>query len=81
MDSALLMILSRVEATARSGRHIVRTQDDSGMTAAEWWTIVAPALELDTDDGDSVASASPDHALTSGLDTILEGIQANRDHH
>lgn len=94
MDSALSMILSHVEATARSSRHIVRTQDDSGMSDAEWWAIVAPALEQVMDDGDLVvsarvgaavgeqfqaASASPDHALMFGLDTILDGIQANLD--
>lgn len=94
MDSALAMILSHVEATARSSRHIVRTRDDSGMTDAEWWAIVAPALEQVMDDEELVvsarvgaavgeqfqsASASPDHALTFGLDTILDGIQANLD--
>ncbi|HLR93150.1 MAG TPA: TetR/AcrR family transcriptional regulator [Jiangellaceae bacterium] len=94
MDSALSMILSHVEATARSSRYIVRIQDDSGMSDAEWWAIVAPALKQVMNDGDLVVSArvgaavgeqfqaadaSPDHALTFGLDTILDGIQARLD--
>lgn len=91
MESALNLILSHVEATARAGRRLKRTQDDSGMSDAEWWSIVAPALEQVVDDGDLVvsnrvgtavgtgfdsANVSPTHALTFGLETILDGIQA-----
>jgi len=94
MDSALSMILGAVEGAARSSRHIVRIQDDSGMSDAEWWAIVSSALEQVMNDGDLVVSArvgsavgeqfqaadaSPDYALTFGLDTILDGIQARLD--
>lgn len=91
IDSALSLILSHVEATARAGRH----QDDSGMTDAEWWSIAAPVLEQVMSDTDlqvsarvgaavgaeyDATSASPDHALMTGLTTILDGIQVAIDH-
>lgn len=90
MDAALTLILSLVEATARAGRGSTRTQDDSGMSDAQWWEIVAPVLQrVMTDDslivsarvGGAVGSAfdamqNPAHAMAFGLDTILYGIQA-----
>ena len=94
MDSALSMILNHVEATARASRHLMSIQDDSGMTDAEWWSIVAPALEQVMDDDELVVSGrvgtavgeqfqsadpSPDHALSFGLETILDGIQLRLD--
>ncbi len=89
MDAALTLILGLVEATARARRGTARTHDDSGMSDAQWWGIVAPVLEqVMTDDslelsarvGGAVGSAfdtaqNPSHALAFGLDTILDGIQ------
>lgn len=90
MDAALTLILSLVDATARARRSSASTRDDSGMSDAEWWGIVAPVLEqVMTDDsltvsarvGSAVGAAfdaaqNPAHALAFGLDTILDGIQA-----
>ena len=90
MDAALTLVLSHVESTARVRRTLARTRDESGLTDAEWWGIVAPVLERVMDDPDLVisgrvgtaageefnAAADPVHALTFGLETILDGLEA-----
>ncbi|SDD67759.1 TetR/AcrR family transcriptional regulator [Auraticoccus monumenti] len=89
MDAALTLILSLVDATARARRGSASTRDESGMSDADWWGVVAPVLEqVMTDDdlvvaarvGSAVGSAfdaaqNPAHALAFGLDTILDGIE------
>lgn len=91
MDSALNLILSHVETTCRAGRRATHTQDDSHMSDAQWWGIVAPVLDQVIDDDTLVSSsrvgmsvgakfnsgsADSTYALKFGLDTILDGIQA-----
>ncbi|MDA8371208.1 MAG: TetR/AcrR family transcriptional regulator [Nocardiopsaceae bacterium] len=93
MDAALALVLSHVDSAARADRTASRTQDDSGMSDAQWWGIVAPVLEQVMVDADLVlsgrvgsavgaefnAAQDPEHAFAFGLDTILDGIQARID--
>lgn len=96
MESALSLILSHVETTARAGQRLSRIQDESGLTESQWWAVVGPALGQamgDAADDLKVAgrvgmavgeqfdasTATPDHALSAGLETILSGIQAELD--
>lgn len=90
MDAALTLVLGHVDSAARARRSTTRAQAESGMTDAEWWGVVGPVLSQVMVDEDlptagRVGSAvgaqfnsaySPEHALTFGLDTILDGIQA-----
>ncbi|WP_246258555.1 TetR/AcrR family transcriptional regulator [Amycolatopsis anabasis] len=90
MDAALTLVLGHVESTARTHRSASRTAAESGMSDAEWWGAVLPALEQVMVDDTLVLSArvgyavgsqfnaaqDPEHALAFGLDTILDGIQA-----
>jgi AcrR family transcriptional regulator len=93
MDAALGLVLSHVDSTARAHFMLARTQQESGMTDAEWWAIVGPIIEQVTVDEDLELSArvgttvgtefnasmNPAHALTFGIDTILAGIEARID--
>lgn len=94
IDGALSLVLSHVESTARAYLDATRTKDDSGMSDAQWWAIVAPVLEQVMVDEDlhvsgrvgtavgqafNAASADPETALAFGLETILDGIQARID--
>ncbi|OLF11492.1 TetR family transcriptional regulator [Actinophytocola xinjiangensis] len=90
MDAALTLVLSHVDSTARAHRKVSRTRTESGMTDAQWWAVVAPVLDQVMTDDDLIVSARvggavgaefdaaqhPEHALTFGLDVILDGIQA-----
>lgn len=97
MDAALTLVLSHTESTARASRTVSRTRDESGMTDAEWWAVVAPILDrVIVDENEELALAarvgtavgvefnaasSPEHALAFGLDTVVDGIQARIDRH
>jgi AcrR family transcriptional regulator len=88
MDSVLALILTHVEGTARLQANMAQTQQDTGMTDAEWWVSNAPLLDKVADAsrfpvasrvGQSAgeeyqAASSPTHALTFGLARILDGV-------
>ncbi|MGC5011280.1 TetR/AcrR family transcriptional regulator [Streptosporangium sp. DT93] len=88
MDSVLTLVLAHVESTARTGADLLRVQGESGMTDNEWWLSNAPLLERFTDAGrfpvaSRVGQASgeayqaitdPAHALSFGLERILDGV-------
>jgi len=44
MDSALTLVLTHVQGTARAGAEQLRTQRDSGLTDEEWWRQISPTL-------------------------------------
>lgn len=88
MDSVLALVLSHVESTARAKANQARIQEESGMTDTEWWLSNAPILEKIMDSSrfplasrvgqaageahQSIADSA--HALTFGLERILDGI-------
>jgi AcrR family transcriptional regulator len=88
IDSALTLVLTHVEGTARSQATLGRSQNESGLSDGEWWTIVGPVLArvIDADQyplGSRIGAASSEayqgvadagHALTFGLERILDGI-------
>ncbi|WP_440097612.1 TetR/AcrR family transcriptional regulator [Streptosporangium sp. H16] len=88
MDSVLALVLSHVESTARAKANQARVQEESGITDVEWWLSNAPILEKIMDSsrfplasrvgraaGEAHQSvADPVHALTFGLERILDGI-------
>jgi AcrR family transcriptional regulator len=88
MDSALALVLSHVQGTARAGAEQLRTQRESGLTDEEWWRQISPTLttvmsgshfplagRVGTAVGEHFQSAmDPAHALTFGLTTILDGL-------
>jgi len=88
MDAALALILSHVEGCARAQAVLARTQDETGMTDAEWWVTRAPLLDkiidparfpvatrVGTSAGQEYNGASsPEYAFTFGLERILAGI-------
>jgi len=90
MDSALTLVLSHVQATARQAADHRRTQQESGLTDEEWWVATAPLLErymagladrfplasrVGTSAGEEhQAMLDPDQALAFGLARILDGI-------
>jgi AcrR family transcriptional regulator len=88
MDATLTLILSHVEGCARAQAAQEQTQQESGMTDAEWWVSQAPLLEkvidptlfpvagrVGTSAGEEYqAVSSPEHALKFGVERILAGI-------
>lgn len=89
MDSALTLILTHVEGTARAGAEQLRTQRESGLSDQEWWLEISPALtrvmgatdrfpvagRVGTSVGEHFQSViDPAHALEFGLTRILDGI-------
>lgn len=88
MDSVLTLVLTHVEGTARAQVNMVRAQQDSGVTDAQWWEANAPLLEKVIDAkrfpvssrvGEAAgqeyqAAASPVHAFRFGLARILDGV-------
>ncbi|GAA4186217.1 TetR/AcrR family transcriptional regulator [Streptosporangium oxazolinicum] len=88
MDSVLTLVLGHVESTARAKANKARIQEESGITDAEWWLTNAPLLDKIMDSGrfplasrvgqaagEAYQSVSdPVHALTFGLDRILDGV-------
>ncbi len=88
MDATLTLILTHVEGCARMMINMQRTQQDTGVTDAEWWVTQAPLLEriidgrlfpvsgrVGTTTGEAFqASANPEYALSFGLERILDGV-------
>jgi AcrR family transcriptional regulator len=90
MDSTLSLVTGHVLATARQAADQLRTQRESGLTDEEWWVATAPLLErytagladrfplasrVGTSAGEEhQAMVDPHHALTFGLDRILDGV-------
>jgi AcrR family transcriptional regulator len=88
MDSALTLVLTHVQGTARAGAEQLRTQRDSGLSDEEWWRQIAPTLtsvmggahfpvaaRVGTSVGEHFQSViDPAHALAFGLQRILDGI-------
>lgn len=89
MDAALNLILSHVEAVARTDRYVLSERRTSGMSDEGWWEIVGPALSqvMAQEDypvsgrvGSAVgeefraAQSEPGYMLEFGLQTILDGI-------
>jgi AcrR family transcriptional regulator len=91
MDSALTLVLTHVEGTARAAAEHQRTQRESGLTDQEWWLTTGPLLDrymagladrfpvagrVGTAAGEQhQAALDSDHAFRFGLDRILDGIQ------
>lgn len=88
IDAALTLILTHVEGCARAYVGVMRTQEDTGVTDAEWWVTQAPLLEKIIDPtlfplagrvgsaaGEAYQAASnPQFVFTFGLERILAGI-------
>jgi AcrR family transcriptional regulator len=88
MDSALSLVLTHVQGTARAGAEQLRTQRESGLSDEEWWRQISPTLttvmtgshfplagRVGTAVGEHFKSAlDPAHALTFGLTMILDGL-------
>ncbi|MFG1906742.1 TetR/AcrR family transcriptional regulator [Kribbella sp. NPDC048928] len=88
MDSALSLVLTHVQGTARAGAEQLRTQRESGLSDEEWWRQISPTLttvmtgsyfplagRVGTAVGEQFQSAlDPAHALNFGLARILDGI-------
>ena len=88
MDAVLTLLLTHVEGTARAQASVEQTQRDSGVTDAEWWVVNGPLLASVLDArlfpvsarvGQAAgqayqAASSPSHALTFGLERILDGV-------
>jgi AcrR family transcriptional regulator len=90
MDSALTLVLTHVQGTARAGAEQLRTQRESGLSDEEWWRQIAPVLthvmapthqhfptagRVGTAVGEHFQSViDPAHTLTFGLTRILDGI-------
>jgi AcrR family transcriptional regulator len=91
MDSALTLVLTHVQGTARAAAEHQRTQRESGLTDQEWWLTTGPLLDrymagladrfpvagrVGTAAGEQhQAALDSDHAFRFGLDRILDGIQ------
>lgn len=90
MDSVLALVLTHVAGTARALVDVERTRRDSGLTDAQWWSVVGPVLDrlvdrhrypVATRVGEAAAvqydaASDPVHALSFGLDRILDGVAA-----
>ena len=88
MDAVLTLVLTHVEGCARALANFERTQQESGVTDAEWWVSTEPILNKIIDStrfpvasrvGSSTgeafnASSSPEHAFRFGLERILAGV-------
>jgi AcrR family transcriptional regulator len=89
MDDTLALVLSHASSVARSRRLQHSVQEASGQSDLEWWVATAPLLEtLMSGQHFPVASRvgqaagmahqaviDPEHALSFGLDRILDGIE------
>lgn len=90
MDAALTLILTHVEGCARALIAMQRTQNETGITDAEWWVNQSPALDKIIDStlfpvasrvGEAAgqayqAASNPAYAFTFGLERIFAGIDA-----
>jgi AcrR family transcriptional regulator len=89
MDSVLGLVLGHVEGVARRAVELAQLEQRSGMTDAQWWQASAPLLDTILDAGrfpvaTRVGTAAgeahgatddPEHALTFGLERVLDGIE------
>jgi AcrR family transcriptional regulator len=90
MDATLTLILTHVEGCARAQAAQRYTQQDTGMSDAEWWVTHEPLLDKVVDPArfpvasrvgtasseEYQAAANPEHAFTFGLERILDGISS-----
>jgi AcrR family transcriptional regulator len=88
MDAALTLIITHVEGCARALAMRERTQQESGMTDAEWWVINEPFLAKIVDPTrfpiatrvgiatgqEFQAASNPEYALAFGVERILAGV-------
>ncbi|MFI5841988.1 TetR/AcrR family transcriptional regulator C-terminal domain-containing protein [Catenuloplanes sp. NPDC051500] len=88
MDSTLTMLLVYVEGVWRTRQSLRRAHDQTGLSDAEWWQNTGPVLERVMGGsqfplGGRVGTAAgqqhnamldPAHALSFGLDRIIDGI-------
>jgi AcrR family transcriptional regulator len=89
MDDTLTLVLSHVSSLARTRLLQGAVQQESGQTDLEWWVAVAPVLETVMSGqhfpvagrvGQAAGMAhqavsDPEHALSFGLDRILDGVE------
>lgn len=89
MDATLTLILTHVEGCARAFAAVQHTQQDTGMTDAEWWVTQSPLMDKIIDParfpvstrvgaaaGQAYGAASnPQHVFEFGLERILAGIE------
>lgn len=90
MDDTLALVLSHVSSVARTRLLQHSEQEQSGQTDLEWWVATAPLLETVMSGqhfpvagrvGQAAGMAhqsvsNPEHALSFGLDRILDGVEA-----
>lgn len=90
MDATLTLVLTHVEGCARAAFVRNQTEQQTGMSDAEWWVTQAPQLDKIIDPnrfpvGTRVGTAAgqmyqgandPKFAFTFGLERILDGIAA-----
>jgi AcrR family transcriptional regulator len=88
MDASLTLILTHTEGCARAHMRFTQSQQDTGMTDAEWWVVNAPLLDTVIDPerfpvsarvGQSAgeehqAASNPHYTFIFGLECILTGI-------
>ncbi len=88
MDATLTLILTHVEGCARAQSTVEQTEQDTGMTDAEWWVTQAPLLDQVIDEArfpvasrvgeassrEYQAASSPEYIFTFGLERILAGV-------
>lgn len=89
MDDTLTLVLSHVSSLARTRLLQHSAQQDSGQTDLEWWVATAPVLETVMSGRHfpvagrvglaagmaHQAVTDPEHALSFGLDRILDGVE------
>lgn len=90
MDSALTLVVTHVQGTARAAAEHLRTQRETGLSDQEWWLTTGPLLDrymagladrfpvasrVGTATGEEYQAAmDADHSLRFGLKAILDGI-------
>jgi hypothetical protein len=88
MDAVLTLVISHVEGCARVQANVERTQQDTGMSDAEWWVNNEPILakiidpthfpvasRVGSTTGEAFqAPSSPEYALVFGLERIVAGV-------
>lgn len=90
MDAVVTLVLTHVAGAARARADVLGAEAASGMSDAQWWERVGPVLAEHVDAtqlpvsgrvGSATGAAydaatSPDHALTFGLERIIDGVDA-----
>lgn len=88
MDGVLTLVLTHVEGCARAQAALERTQQESGMSEAEWWVSNEPFLAKVIDPSrfpvatrvgaatgvEFQAASNPEYAFSFGLERILAGV-------